>query len=188
VRTKRIVLLAVGLLGVGLSATALAWFEGAHYKNLPATSTLNGKPFGCATRGQAFQHEEADSHASATLTLIHESWDTACQIRRPTNTVSGTAHVFLIKSNGSSFDFCTSDTVTVATQNGIHMWTRTFDSAPCGPGWYKVVSCSDTLSYKSQSGEALLFGKTTEDCSSYLTWMYSPAWHPWCSNCGPAPG
>lgn len=171
-------MLAVGLLLVG---TAFAYIERTT-KFLPALfagQTLIGH----VNRIQALTHGQDTDPVH--LTMMLEAWDSKQQQRTPGNSVSGTSHVGLFKWTSTGGQFCTNETVSTG---GWKQTSFTFDKIypqpPCGPGWYKVISCSDAISYKiPRTGNFAIIGATTEDCSNLLTWSWSPNWHPLCTVC-----
>jgi len=185
-RNKTIVLATI-FAGLGITATAWAYIE--------RTDTL--KPamwaearLGCVNRQQAFWHEYGNG--PGTLVLRLEAWNSRCEQRVPTASVAGKSHIRLAKWSQDGMHFCGGEHLvdTNGWREGSFEWRFEYNYPPCGEGWYKVVSCSEALSFKpQQSGQFTQVARTVEDCSSFLTWTYSNTWHDWCGgqNCDPRP-
>lgn len=186
-RSRRLAVIALVLLTIGISGTAWAWFEGFLYTYRPAFLANTTVRVGCLGRMQSFSH--GGSGSAGTLGLLIEAWDGPCKNRAPGNAVSGKSYVRFIKYKPGGFDFC-GETYVVDTGGwkSSYQWTPPTQPAspPCGDGYYQVTSCSESHAYrKVTTHNEIVIGRTVEDCSNILNWSFSGHWHPWCSGCDP---
>jgi hypothetical protein len=177
-RHGSVALLALAICALGLSATARAQQSvDLQTKELHAWLTPTFK-LGCVVRSQGIVFVDFGRYREIKLDLSVR--DASCKNPAPSSSISGTSYLMLIKQTPSGFDICRTLTAAADGWQPNAGVSKRYDSLPCGAGYYKVMSCSDTLAYRkiTTTGEAVI-ASTVEDCSNFWNWTYSKEWIYW---------
>lgn len=179
-RRRRLPFLA-GVLTV-LTGASTAWAINvtiAHTdKRLEVKSTFNATKLGCVLHRHALALYR-DGH-SGSVALFLFARDASCEQAAGGDSFSGRSYVGLVKQSSDTFTFCTRDLAdTGGWRQGEYSWSQQYQNPPCGPGFYKVISCSESLVYRKATPSGPVIGTTIDDCSSFWNWSISPNWMQW---------